>query len=233
MARIGVVLLASLAAAITGPAGAADFVVDHAVLAQGKLTIRGRAPKPNQVVRIVGTDFKTVSLRSRRFSMVVSYLPDTCKLNLRADDDELQDQVVANCSPRGPVGRQGPPGRDGLAYGSLPGDNAAFKCWTSDVIGLWFIKDYPSRNSRTIAHIVPDLKARGNRLNLTSPEDPLNLQNPEGPAVPQSAEYDNETIHLLDRETKSRTVVRGDVAPDCRSISWKGESDRPLKMWVR
>jgi hypothetical protein len=251
MRRLGVVLGLVLVAFTSGGASTAELTVDQAVLAGGKLTIRGRTAKPNQVVEIVGTNFKTVSLRSRRFSMVVSYLPDTCKVHLRAEDDNLEDQPVSGCSPRGPAGRECPPGKDGapgkngapgkdgkdgkdgLAYGGLPGDNAAFKCWPSDVIGLWFIKDYPARNSRTIAHIVPDLAAGGNTFRLTEPNDPLKSQKPEGPALPQWAEYDNETIHILNRNTKSRTGVRGELAPDCRSISWKGEGNRFLTTWVR
>jgi len=245
MIRLGVLAGVALVVVMAGPAGAAEIMVDHASMTAGKLVIRGRSTKPNQVVRIVGTDFKTVSLRSRRFSFSVAHLPDTCKIDLTADDDELKGQIVTNCSPRGPVGRQGPPGKDGaagkdgqdgkdgLAYGSLPGDNTAFKCWPSDVIGLWFIKDYPARNSRTIAHIVPDRVTGGAKFNLTEPGDPLKSQNPEGPALSQWAEYENETIHILNRDTKARTGVHGEMASDCRSISWKGADNRVLKTWVR
>ncbi len=68
---------------------------------------------------------------------------------------------------------------DGITYGSLTGDNVTFKCWPSDIIGLWFIRDYPQPNARTIAHITPDRVAGGNKLTLTEPRDPLKADKPE------------------------------------------------------
>jgi hypothetical protein len=49
----------------------------------------------------------------------------------------------------------------------------------------------------------------------------------------RSAEFQDAKLYVLDRETRARTAVRGDVSPDCRSIVWKGERDAVLGTWER
>ena len=86
-------------------------------------------------------------------------------------------------------------------------------------------------NARTIAHITPDRAAGGNKLTLTEPRDPLKADKPE--TTTQSAEYDQDRIYMLDRQTKARLGVRGDVAADCRSIQWKADGEGSLRTWER
>jgi hypothetical protein len=223
---------------------AAELTIDQATVKGGQLVVTGRTAKPSQVVEIVGTEHKTISLPSRRFSFAVSHLPENCRLHLRAGEENLESQVVSNCIVRGKDGvagkdgapgrdgRDGKDGRDGFVYGSLPGDGTANRCWPSDMIGLWFIKDYPAPNSRTIAHIVPDWVARGNKMNVTEPADPLQSEK-DGKSVTQWAEFDGAQLYILNRDTKARAGIRGDVAPDCKSIVWKGAADAVLKTWER
>jgi hypothetical protein len=234
-------IVATIAIAVfaAGPVDAAGLTIEQATIKGGKLLVTGRTAKPNQIVEIVETGDKTVSLASRRFTFSLSYSPPNCKLNLRTDVDSVSDQVVSSCLQRGNDGRDGKdgaPGRDGkegFTYGTLPGDGAAFKCWASDVIGLWYMKDYPAPNSRTIAHIAPDRIAGGNKLNVTDPDDPRKATRSLGPITPQWAEFDGEKLYILNRDTYHRIGVHGEVSPDCKSIVWKGERDRVLSTWAR
>jgi hypothetical protein len=234
-------------------AAPAELTIDEAAIKGGQLVVTGRTAKPNQVIEIVNTGDKTISLPTRRFSFSLSYMPENCRLHLRSNEENLQNQVVANCIMRGNDGKDGKDGkdgvigkdgrdgkdgkdgrdgRDGFVYGSLPGDSTTNKCWPSDLIGLWFIRDYPGPNSRTIAHIVPDRVAGGNKMNVTEPGDPLKTE-ADGRGVTQWAEFDGAKFYILNRDTKARNGVRGDVAADCRSIVWKGDAEAVLKTWER
>ena len=233
-------LTVNATAAPKAAAAPAELVVDQVAIAGGRLLIAGRTPKPNQIVVLVATGDKTASLPTRKFNFSLSYLPENCKIDLKVEGDELKDVVVANCMPRpiagkdgkdGKDGKNGTDGKDGMAYGSLPGDGTTFKCWPSDIVGLWFIRDYPSPNSRTIAHLAPDRVAGGNKLNLTEPQDPLKAEKPE--AAMRWAEFDQDKIFVLNRETKARAGLRGDIAADCRSIHWKGENEATVRIWER
>jgi len=246
---------------------APELTIDEAAIKGGQLVVTGRTAKPSQVVEIVDTGDKTISLPSRRFSFSLSYMPETCRIQLRTETENLTEQVVSACVQRGKDGapgkdgvigkdgRDGLPGkdgrdgqdgiagkdgrdghdgkdgRDGIIYGSLPGDGTANRCWPSDVIGLWFIKDYPTPNSRTIAHIVPDRVAGGNKMNVTEPGDPLKSEK-DGRGVTQWAEFDGARLYILTRDTSARNGIRGDVAADCKSIVWKSEAGA-LKTWER
>jgi hypothetical protein len=228
-----------------GPQGQLD--VEQVAIAAGRLVITGRTARPNQVIELVDSGDKTASLPNRRFNFSLAYLPETCRINLKVENDELKDLLVSGCLPRstGASGKDGKDGRDGrdgkdgkdgsegIVYGSLPGDGTAFRCWTSDIIGLWFIKDYPAPNSRTVAHIAPDRTAGGTRLNLTEPQDPLKTEKRDGSGVTQSAEIDKDKLFIVNRETKARAGLRGEIAPDCKSIVWKGEGEAVLRTWER
>jgi hypothetical protein len=50
--------------------------------------------------------------------------------------------------------------------------------------------------------------------------------------VSQPAEFDGAKLYVLDRGTKARNGVRGDVAADCKSIVWKSDAG-VLKTWER
>jgi hypothetical protein len=226
-----------------GPQG--QFEVEQVAISAGRLVITGRTARPNQVIELVSSGDKTASLPNRKFSFSLAYLPPTCKINLKVETDEVKDLLVAGCMPGagkdgkdgtngkdGKDGKDGRNGTDGITYGSLPGDGTTFRCWASDIVGLWFIRDYPGPNSRTVAHIVPDRSA-GNRLNVTEPQDPLKTEKPDGPGVTQAAELDKDKLYIVNRETKARGSVRGEIAPDCKSIVWKGEGDAPARTWER
>ena len=75
--------------------------------------------------------------------------------------------------------------------------------------------------------------AGGNKLSLTEPDDPLKAERPEGPALTRSAEFDGEKLYVLERGSKSRNGVRGEVAADCKSIVWRGNTDGVLQTWER
>jgi hypothetical protein len=225
-----------------------QFEVEQVAITAGRLVITGRTVRPNQVVELVGSGEKTASLPNRKFSFSLGHLPETCKITLKVETDEIKDLLVTGCLPRGQGGAPGKDGRDGkdgkdgrdgkdgsegVVYGSLPGDGTTFRCWTSDIIGLWFIRDYPGPNSRTVAHIAPDRRAGGNRLNVTEPQDPLKTEKPEGPGVTQAAEFDGYRLHAINRETGARSGLRGEIAPDCKSIVWKGDGDGPVRTWER
>jgi hypothetical protein len=234
-------------------AAAGQLQVDQIEITGGRLVITGRTAKPNQVVLLVNTGDRTASLPSRKFSFSLSYLPDSCKIDLKVEAEEVKDLLVTGCRSAsvkdgkdgqdgkdgrdgvngkdGQNGKDGRDGKDGITYGSLTGDNVTFKCWPSDIIGLWFIRDYPQPNARTIAHITPDRVAGGNKLTLTEPRDPLKADKPE--STTQWAEYDQDKIYVLDRQTKARLSVRGDVSADCRSIQWKADGEGSLRTWER
>jgi len=247
---------AALAAVIAtaGLADAAGLQIERAAIDRGKLVISGRTAKPNQVITLMNTGDRTASLPSRRFSFTLDFMPADCRLKFQVEGEELENVLVAGCGLRGEPGKDGKDGKDGreardgrdgkdgkdgkdgsagIAYGSLPGDNATFLCWASDVIGLWFIRDYPSPNARTIAHVAPDRSNGGKTFNVTEPSDPLKTEKPEGPAVTQAAEFEKNRFHILNRETKARTGVQGVVSADCRSIVWKGEGETVLRTWER
>jgi len=249
---VGLALTVFAANATAAPrerAPAQQLQVDQIAIIGGRLVIAGRTAKPNQVIVLVNSGDKTASLPSRKFSFSLSYLPETCKIDLKVEGDEMKDLLVAGCMPQtviakdgkdgkdgkngkdGKDGIDGKEGKDGMAYGSLPGDGTTFKCWPSDIVGLWFIRDYPSPNSRTVAHIVPDRVAGSNKLNLTEPQDPLKSDKPE--STTQWAEFDKDKLYILNRETKARAGLRGDVAADCRSIQWKGDGEGILRTWER
>jgi hypothetical protein len=244
---------------IAGTASAQELKIEKAVVAAGKLVVTGTTAKPNQVVEIVNTGDRTISLRNRRFGFSLAYLPDDCILQLKVENEQVEGIVVTGCLRRGNNGKDGRDGKDGMAgrdgkdgkdgrdgkpgkdgkdgkdgfvYGSLAGDGTTFKCWPSDLIGLWFIRNYPSRNSRTIAHIVPDRAPGSSTLKLTEPDDPLRAEKPEGPALTRSAEFDGEKLYVLDRDSKRRNGVQGEMAGDCKSIVWR-KADAMLHTWER
>lgn len=242
MTRLNIVVGLTIVAVTAGIAAAAELKIDQATIANGKLVVTGRTTKPNQLVELVTTGDKTVSLPSRKFSFSLAYAPSNCTVHLRSNGEDLDNVPVTKCTLRpkdgapGKDGKDGAPGKDGkdgFAYGSLPGDGVVFKCWPSDLIGLWFIKDYPAPNSRTIAHIAPDPAAGGKKMNLTEPGDPLKTAKPEGAEVTRLAEFDKDKLYILNPETKGRVGVRGDLAPDCKSIVWRGQGDSVLNTWVR
>jgi len=233
-------------------AAAGQLQIDQIEITGGHLMITGRTARPNQVIILVNSGDKTASLPSRRFSFSLSYLPENCKVDLKVEAEEVKDLVVTGCRPAavsvkdgkdgkdgsdgkdgrdGQNGKDGRDGKDGITYGSLTGDNVTFKCWPSDIIGLWFIRDYPQPNARTVAHITPDRVAGGNKLTLTEPRDPLKAEKSEG--ATQWGEYDQDKIYVLDRQTKARSGLRGDVAADCRSIQWKADGEGSLRTWER
>jgi hypothetical protein len=227
-----------------GPQGRIE--IEQVAITSGRLLITGRTARPNQVIELTNSGDKTASLPNRRFSFSLAYLPENCKIDIKVETDEVKDLLVTGCMVSGGKdgsdgkdgrdgrdGKDGKNGSDGITYGNLPGDGMAFRCWTSDIIGLWFIKDYPGPNSRTIAHIAPDPTASGNRLKLTEPQDPLKMEKPEGPGVTQSAELDIGKLYIVNRETKARAGVRGEIAWDCKSIVWKSEGDGPVRTWER
>jgi hypothetical protein len=230
-----------------------QFEIEQVAITAGRLRITGRTARPNQVIELTNSGDKTASLPNRRFSFSLPYLPEACKVDLKVEADEIKDLLVTGCMPRGGAGpsgvsgkdgrdgrngvdgKDGKDGKDGIVYGSLPGDGAAFRCWMSDIIGLWFIKDYPAPNSRTVVHIAPTRVAGGHRLNVTEPQDPLKIEMPDGPwpTVMRSAEFDKDKLYIVNLETKERTGLRGEIAPDCKSISWKIEGDVPVRTWER
>jgi hypothetical protein len=242
LAVSGLVLAAFAANAAAAPRErvVAQMQVDQVAITGGRLVITGRTAKPNQVIVLVNSGDKTASLPTRKFSFSLSYLPPTCKIDLQVEAEEVKDLVVAGCvagaapgrdGKDGKDGKEGKDGRDGMAYGSLPGDGTTFKCWPSDIVGLWFIRDYPSPNSRTIAHIAPDRVAGGNKLNVTEPRDPLKADKPE--SATQWAEFDQDKLYILNRDTKARAGLRGDIAADCRSVHWKGDGETTVRIWER
>jgi hypothetical protein len=216
--------------------------IEQAAITGGRLVITGKTSRPNQVITLVNTGDKTASGATRSFRFELSYLPETCKIALTVEDATVSDYIVSGCAPRGSNGADGKAGANGkdgrnaeagFSYGSLGGDGTTFKCWLSDVVGLWFIRDYPTPNARTIAHIVPDGVTRSNKVNLTEPDNPLKTEAPEGPGVTQLAELDGSTLYVVNRTTGSRLGMRGDIAPDCRSILWRGAGDGNVRRWER
>jgi hypothetical protein len=232
---------------------AAQMQIEKIEITGGRLVIEGRTARPNQVVLLVNSGDKTASFPNRKFSFSLSYLPETCKIDLKVETEEVKDLLVSGCMRGagkdgangkdgtngrdgtngidGKNGADGKNGKDGITYGALPGDGVTFKCWPSDIIGLWFIRDYPQPNARIVAHITPDRVAGGNKLNLTEPRDPLKAEKPE--SVTQSAEYDGDKLYVLNRDTKARAGLRGDIAADCRSIQWKDDGEAVLRTWER
>lgn len=96
---------------IGSPAWSLDLF--DAKIESGRLQITGRTDKANQEVEIVGSGEKVVSNSSRRFRFSTSYLPETCKFDLKAGKETLRDLLIANCGPRGPKGEPGAKGEPG------------------------------------------------------------------------------------------------------------------------
>ena len=106
------VLLGLAASLLIGsPAWSLDLF--DAKIESGRLQITGRTDKANQEVEIVGSGEKVVSNSSRRFRFSTSYLPETCKFDLKAGKETLRDLLIANCGPRGPKGDPGAKGDTG------------------------------------------------------------------------------------------------------------------------
>ena len=61
---------------------APELTIDEAAIKGGQLMVTGRTAKPSQVVEIVETGDKTISLPSRRFSFSLSYMPENCRIQL-------------------------------------------------------------------------------------------------------------------------------------------------------
>jgi hypothetical protein len=239
MTRSSIIAGLAIVAVTAGTAAAAELKIEQATIANGKLVVTGRTTKPNQMVELVNTGDKTVSLPSRKFSFSLTYIPNDCTLHLRSNGEDFDNVSVTKCErqpkdgAKGQDGKDGKDGKDGFTYGSLPGDGVIFRCWPSDLIGLWFIRDYPAPNSRTIAHIAPDRVAGGNKMTLTEPSDPIKTAKPEGAEVTRVAEFDKDKLYILNPETKGRIGMRGDLSPDCKSIVWRGQGDSVLNTWVR
>ena len=92
-----------------GPQG--QFDVEQVAITAGRLVITGRTAKPNQVIELVNSGDKTASLPNRRFSFSLAYLPDTCKISLKVENDEIKDLLVSSCMPRGGAGEAARMGR--------------------------------------------------------------------------------------------------------------------------
>src|SRR5215204_7022340 len=80
-----------------GPQG--QFEVEQVAITAGRLVITGRTARANQVIELVNSGDKTASLPNRRFSFSLAYLPPTCKINLKVENDELKNLLVAGCLP--------------------------------------------------------------------------------------------------------------------------------------
>jgi hypothetical protein len=102
--------LVSFAAVLFTATSALSLELDVATIQGGKLVVTGRTTKANQEVELVNSGDKVKSSSARRFRFALSYLPETCKLDLKAGTEALSDQLVANCGPRGPKGDAGPKG---------------------------------------------------------------------------------------------------------------------------
>jgi hypothetical protein len=133
----------------------------------------------------------------------------------------------------GQNGKDGKDGLNGITYGSLPGDGRAFQCWPSDLIGLWFIKDYPGPNRNTIAHITPDQTDGSTRLKVTKPDDPLKSAKLPNRDVTRLAELNGANLKILGRGDENVADLHGQLAPDCRSITWTNEAGSVLATWER
>ena len=113
MLRGSFVVAAAIAVMTSASAQALDL--DTVAIQGGKLVITGKTTKPGQEVEIVGPGDKVKSSSSRRFRFSLSYLPETCKLDLKAGDETAKDLIVANCGMRGPKGETGAAGAAGAA----------------------------------------------------------------------------------------------------------------------
>ncbi|MGO3930072.1 collagen-like protein, partial [Rhodopseudomonas pseudopalustris] len=94
--------------------------LDSLSIESGRLLIIGKTTKPNQEVEVVGTGDKVKSSSSRRFRFALSYLPETCKIDLKSGAETLTDRLIANCGPRGPKGEPGAAGPAGVAGSAGP-----------------------------------------------------------------------------------------------------------------
>lgn len=106
-------LLLGLAATLLTGSAATSLELYDAKIESGKLLITGRTDKSNQTVELVGSGEKIKSNASRRFRFSSSYLPETCKIELKGEGETLRDLLVANCGVRGPKGDPGPKGEMG------------------------------------------------------------------------------------------------------------------------
>jgi hypothetical protein len=115
--------LAGLAAMILTSGSASALDLDTVSIESGKLIVAGKTSQPGQEVELANTGDKVKSSSSRKFKFSLSYLPETCKLDLKSGTETLTDRLVANCAPRGPKGDKGDAGPRGEA--GLKGDPGA------------------------------------------------------------------------------------------------------------
>jgi hypothetical protein len=106
-------LLLGLAATLLTGTAATSLELNDAKIESGKLQITGRTDKANQEVELVGSGEKVKSSSARKFRFSISYLPDSCKIELKGEGQTLSDLLVANCGLRGPKGEAGPKGDAG------------------------------------------------------------------------------------------------------------------------
>ncbi len=102
----------ALAAQDAGRA-ATTLTVSTAVMAAGRLVIKGATGVPNATVKILGTSFTTVSDPTRQFSFNVSFLSPNCHVTLIANGSTRAVTIDA-CAAQGPAGFPGPRGPRGL-----------------------------------------------------------------------------------------------------------------------
>jgi hypothetical protein len=108
-------IIAGLAATLLASGSASALDLDTIAIDSGRLIITGKTNKPGQEVELANTGDKTTSSSSKKFRFSLSYLPETCKLELKSGSEHLRDLLVANCAPRGPKGDKGEPGTAGVA----------------------------------------------------------------------------------------------------------------------
>jgi hypothetical protein len=111
MARGSILVGAAIVMMTSASAMALDL--DTVAIEGGKLVITGKTAKAREEVELVNTGDKVKSAASRRFRFSLSYLPETCKVDLKAEGKTTKDLLVGNCGLRGAKGEAGAAGESG------------------------------------------------------------------------------------------------------------------------
>ncbi len=105
--------------AVLSQTGNPGLTIDEVAIEAGRLVVRGVAKRPDMIVLIQDTGFRTRSAADRTFGFDLDYRTVDCRVTLVTRTGTL-GLMIGNCGPQGEIGQPGPAGPEGSAGAQGP-----------------------------------------------------------------------------------------------------------------
>ncbi len=98
--------------AVISETGNPGLTIDEVAIEAGRLIVRGLTNRPDKLVSIQDTGFRTRSAADRTFGFDLDYRTVDCRVTLVTRTGTL-GLMIGNCGPQGEIGQPGPEGSAG------------------------------------------------------------------------------------------------------------------------